>query len=484
VPAPAPQRLEDPVETLADQAEAARRAHDDPDPDARDAASPVAAPGAAPAPDAAPAAASGAPSGVPAATAASPPAPTGWAPPRSGLGGTVALLALALIGILVVLYAWRLPPFTSAVESTDNAYVRGQTTIVSPQASGYVAEVPVQDFQAVRAGQVLVRIDDRIYRQRVDQARASLASQTAGLRNSAQTLRSREAAVGSQKAAVASARAQLDRARADMRRVDALVADGSVSLRERDQTLAALRQAETAVAQAQAAGEIARQDVRSVTVGRAGLEAGVAGAQAALRLAEIDLENTAVRAPRDGRLSEVGVRAGQYVTAGTQLMFLVPDRLWIVANYKEAQTARMAPGQPVSFRVDALGDARLTGRVERLAPAAGSEFAVLKPDNATGNFVKVAQRIAVRIAIDPGQPLAARLRPGLSVETRVDTAAPPDGARTTGPAPQEADARTAPATAAPQPSQGSPAVPGASAGAAGKAARAPVTVPAGPETRR
>ena len=479
VPAPPPQRLEDPVETLADQAEAARQARDDPDPDAPAAPLTPAAAAAVPAPPARPASAAPPPAGAPAAApapapAASPAAPTGWAPPRSGLRGTVALLVLALAGILVVLYAWRLPPFTSAVESTDNAYVRGQTTVVSPQASGYVAEVPVQDFQPVRAGQVLVRIDDRIYRQRVDQARASLASQVAGLRNSAQTLRSREAAVGSQAAAVASARAQLDRARADMRRVDALVADGSVSLRERDQTLAALRQAETAVAQAQAAGEIARQDVRSVTVGRAGLEAGVAGAQAALRLAEIDLENTAVRAPRDGRLSEVGVRVGQYVTAGTQLMFLVPDRLWIVANYKEAQTARMAPGQPVSFRVDALGDARLTGRVERLAPAAGSEFAVLRPDNATGNFVKVAQRIAVRIAIDPGQPLAARLRPGLSVETRVDTAARPDGART----------GSAPGAPGAPPSRDPPAVPGAATGAADAAAPPPMPSPAGAETRR
>lgn len=389
-------RLEEPAEAPADQAAAA---HDD---------MPVEAAAPAPVP----------PVAAPAPVAA---APTGWAPPRAGLTGTVATIVLALAGVLVVLYAWRLPPFTTALQSTDNAYVRGQTTIVSPQTSGYVAEVPVQDFQTVEAGQVLVRIDDRIYRQRVEQAEATLAGQIASLDNSAQTRRSREATVASQVAAVGNARAQLARARADLQRVDALVADGSVSLRERDQTVAALRQAEAAVEQARAAGEIARQDVRAVTVGRAGLEAGVEGARAALALAEIDLANTVVRAPRAGQLSEVGVRTGQYVTAGTQLMFLVPARLWIIANYKEAQTAAMAPGQPVRFRVDALDRAELTGRVEQLAPAAGSEFAVLKADNATGNFVKVAQRIAVRIAIDPDQPLAARLRPGMSVETMVDT---------------------------------------------------------------
>ena len=415
-PTPAPtRRLEDPVESATDRAADLR------EPAGTDPAAPVAP---ATSPSVPP------PSAVAAPPAATPAAPTGWAPPRHGWIGTTVTLVVALLGIAVVLYAWQLPPFTSAVESTDNAYVRGRTTLVSPQTSGYVAQVPVQDFQRVRAGDVLARIDDRIYRQRVEQARATLAGQEASLANSAQTRRSREATVASQQAGIANARAQLARAQADMERVDVLVAEGSVSLRERDQTRAVLRQAQAAVEQARAAAEIARQDVRSVGVNRAGLEAAVESARAALALAEIDLANTVIRAPDDGRLSEVGVRAGQYVTAGTQLMFLVPDRLWIIANYKEAQTAAMAPGQPVRFRVDALdGKALLTGRVERLAPAAGSEFAVLKPDNATGNFVKVAQRIAVRIAIDPDQPGVERLRPGMSVETRVDTTAPAGAGR-------------------------------------------------------
>lgn len=412
-PVPA-KRLEDPVESEIDRAAQSREP----------AAMPVAA-----APVQAPTAAPTSPPATPAPAAA---APTGWAPPRTGLIGTVVTLVVAVIGILVVLYAWQLPPFTSAIESTDNAYVRGQTTVVSPQTSGYVAQVPVQDFQRVKAGDVLARIDDRIYRQRVEQARATLDGQIASLANSAQTRLSREATVASQLAAVANTQAQLARARADMERVDALVEEGSVSLRERDQTRATLLQAQAAVEQARAAVEIARQDVRSVTVNRAGLEAGVEGARAALQLAGIDLSNTVIVAPRDGRLSEVGVRAGQYVTAGTQLMFLVPDRLWVIANYKEAQTEHMVAGQPVSFRVDALGDHLLTGRVEQLSPAAGSEFSVIKPDNATGNFVKVAQRISVRIAIDPDQPQVERLRPGMSVETRVDTHSGPQPAKPAG----------------------------------------------------
>ncbi len=345
----------------------------------------------------------------------------GWAPPRGSLKSTIGFVALLLGGVFLSLYAWGLWPFGSVVQATDNAYVRGQTTVIAPQVNGYVTQVLVRDFETVRAGQVLARIDDRIYRQRVEQALAQLSAQQANLANSRQSSRSSEATLGGQAAAVANARAQLVRAQADMARVDDLVREGSVSFRERDQTLAALRAAQAGVAQAQAQRSVAQEQVRTVEVGRGGLEAGVANARAAVRLAQIDLANTVIRAPQDGRLGEVGVRLGQYVTAGTQLMFLVPASVWVTANFKEAQTARMAAGQPATIRVDALDRAELRGRVERIAPAAANEFAVIRADNATGNFVKVAQRIAVRIAIDPNDPLFARLRPGMSVEARVDT---------------------------------------------------------------
>ena len=357
--------------------------------------------------------------------AAAPPVASGWRPPRVSTTATIVFALLAIVGIGFVLAAWRLPPFSSSYESTDNAYVRGRTTVISPQVSGYVTDVLVKDFDNVAPGQQLVRIDDRIYRQRVDQAGAQVAAQEATLANSDQTARARAASLQAQDAAVANARAQLLRAQADMARVDDLVTDGSVSLRERDQTLAALRQAQAGVLQAQAAREIARQDIRTVEVGRGGQQAGVSGANAARKLAEIDLANTVIRAPENGRLSEVGVRRGQYVTAGSQLMFLVPAETWVIANFKESQTARMQVGQPASFTVDGLANARLTGRVEKISPAAGSEFAVLKADNATGNFTKVPQRIAVRIRVDPGQALAARLRPGMSVQARIDTASGP-----------------------------------------------------------
>jgi multidrug resistance efflux pump len=345
----------------------------------------------------------------------------GWRPPAKGPTMIFAIVAIGIAAVLAILYAWQLPPFAGWSQETDNAYVRGKVTVISPQVSGYITSVPVQDFQLVRRGQVLATIDDRIYAARVAQAKANVAAQIASLANSQQSERSRQAALTGQAAGVASAQAQQVRAEADMRRAQALVSDGSISAREFDQTRAALLAAQAAVRQAQAQESVGQQDVQSVIVGRGGLEAGVESARAALRLAQIDLDNTHIRAPEDGRLSEIGVRRGAYVTSGTQLMFLVPQDMWVIANFKEAQTHTMHIGQGVTFRVDALGGARLKGHVENIAPAAGSEFAVLKADNATGNFVKVAQRIAVRIRIDPGQKLTQRLRPGMSVEVKVAT---------------------------------------------------------------
>ena len=356
----------------------------------------------------------------------------GWAPPAHGRRRLLLFIGILLGGVVLTLYAWDLPPFLRAVQTTDNAYVRGLTTTISPQVSGYVTEVLLQDFDSVTQGQPLVKVDDRAYRQRVEQARAVVAVQIANLDNSQQSQRSSQATVAAQEAALGNASAQLQRAQADMRRVSELTAEGSLSERERDQTVAALRQSEAAVAQARAQRTISQEQVRTVTVGRGALEASVQSARAALQLAEIELSNTVIRAPRDGRVGEIGVRLGQFVSAGSQLFVLVPIDVWIVANFKEAQTAKIVPGQRATFTVDALGDAELEGIVRELSPAAGSEFAVIKPENATGNFVKVPQRIAVRIDVKPGQPGADRLRPGISVVASVDTreAAPAPASRT------------------------------------------------------
>jgi multidrug resistance efflux pump len=353
-----------------------------------------------------------------------PPAPPSEPPKKlkASRRSIIIMAIVGVIGVLVILWAWRLWPFTTTRVTTENSYVRGQITVMAPQVAGYVTEVLVQDFQAVKAGQPLIRIDDRIYRQRVAQSQAQLASAVAQLDNNVQTLAQDRATLESRRADLGAAQAERVRAGADEVRVDELVAKGSVSVREQDQIRAGARSAGAEVLKARAAIAIAEETVKATAVAREGLEADVAAARAQLDLARIDLANTIIAAPRDGHVGEASVRAGQYVAAGSQLLFLVPEMLWVVANYKETQVRDMRPGQPAQLRVDSLGGAPLRGRVERFAPATGSEFSVLRPDNASGNFTKVVQRVPVRIAIDPDQPRLALLRPGLSVVTTVDTA--------------------------------------------------------------
>lgn len=344
----------------------------------------------------------------------------GWSPnvsPKKLLIGGF----LIVIGTLIALSSWGLLPF-GGDQTTNNAYVRAQTTVISPQVAGYLTEVLVRDFDPVEAGQLLARIDADPYRQRVQQAQANVAAQRASLANSEQSLRSSEAQLRLHEASIASAEAGLQRGQADMRRIDELIDEGSVSLRERDQAQALLRQAEAGVLQAQAQRAIALEQIRSVEVGRAALEAQVEGASATLELARIELSRTEIRAPRAGRLSEISGRLGQLVSAGSQLMYLVPNELWVTANFKETQTADIEVGHRATLTVDALGGAELTGTVQSIAPAAGSEFSLVKPDTGAGNFVKVPQRIAVRIVLNPGQSLVERLGPGMSVIATVHTA--------------------------------------------------------------
>ena len=360
--------------------------------------------------------------GAPPASASTPVQP----PPKKikATPASIGIMAVvAAVGIGLIMWAWHLGPFNSTRVATDNAYVRGAITVLAPQVNGYVTEVLVKDFQYVKAGQELLRIDDRVYAERVRVAEGQVANATAQLDNAEQTQAANTATLGATRAGLAAAQAEQARARAEQARVDELAERGSVSLSERDRVRTSARLAGANVLKAQADIDIALQRVKGTTVSRGGLEAQVRVAEAQVALAKIDLANTVIRAPRDGQVSEATVRRGQYVTAGSQLLFLVPDTLWVVANFKEGQTWRMRLGQPARFTVDAFDGAALNGHVEQIAPATGSEFSVLRPDNASGNFTKVVQRLPVRIAIDPNQELAKRLRPGMSVTMEVDTGA-------------------------------------------------------------
>jgi multidrug resistance efflux pump len=332
-----------------------------------------------------------------------------------------AAAAIGIVGVLVILYAWQLPPFTRHSQFTDNAYVRGLTTFISPQVNGYITEVPVQDFVQVKKGDLIMQIDDRIYRQKVHQSQAQLAMKIAALNNNLQQRKSAEAVIKRNEAALASAKAQNQQSQADLKRVKALTSDGSLSIRERDAALATAAQGNASIAQALATLEMSQQDLQTTIVNRASLQADVENAKAALELAEIDLQNTRIVAPRDGQLGQISVRLGAYVSAGTHLTSLVPAQHWVIANIKETQLANLRIGQPVRFTVDALDGRAFHGRVQSISPATGVEFSAISPDNATGNFVKIAQRIPVRIEIEGKAEELARLRPGMSVQVNIDT---------------------------------------------------------------
>lgn len=253
---------------------------------------------------------------------------------------------------------------------------------------------------------MLFQIDDRIYKQRVHQAQATLAMKEAALRNNLQQRKSAEATIAKNEAALQNARAQNLKIQADLKRIQQLTADGSLSIRERDSAL-----------------EMSRQDRESTIVNRDSLEADVASAKAALELAQIDLQNTQIIAPTGGQLGQISVRLGAYVSAGTHLTSLVPPQHWVIANLKETQLAEVRVGQPVTFTVDALNGETFHGKVQSISPATGVEFSAISPDNATGNFVKIAQRIPVRITVNDGQNNSERLRPGMSVQVTIDTRA-------------------------------------------------------------
>ena len=367
-----------------------------------------------------------APAAAPAAPAAPAPAPAALPPTpkkiKPSLPSVLIMVVVALAGILLVLRAWNQWPFSSSVVATDNAYVRGAVTVLAPQVNGYVTEVLVKDYEQVKAGQPLVRIDRRTYEASLAQAQAQLANAQAQLSNADQTQAQNRATLGASRAGLAAVQAEAERSQAELKRVQELAERGSVSLNERDKVKATSRLAATNVAKAQADIEINQEKIKATTVGRDSLKAQVQMAEAQLHQAQINLDNTVVYAPSDGQVSEVSVRKGQYVAAGTQLLYVVPPTFWVVANYKETQTAHVQIGQQVSFSVDALGGVHLKGQVQEIAPATGSEFSVLKADNATGNFTKVVQRLPIKISIDEGQPEAARLRPGMSVIVRLDTA--------------------------------------------------------------
>ncbi|RWD50427.1 MAG: HlyD family secretion protein [Mesorhizobium sp.] len=298
--------------------------------------------------------------------------------------------------------------------STDNAYVRGDVTPISSKVGGYVIEVAVRDNQAVKAGDVLFRIDDRDYRARVDQAAAGVAMHRALLANLSSRIGLQSAVVEHAIAALQGAEADANRAARDFARAYKLTKGGWASQSISDQTEADHLRARAKIAEYQANLAAARQQMQVLETQRPQLEADIAAATAALTLAEIELESTVVRSPADGWVGERQARVGQYVRAGTLLVAVVPQDFWVVANFKETQIGGLRIGATMAVSIDAIPGREFKGSVESLSPASGAQFALLPADNATGNFTRIVQRIPVKVTFDPGQANLDRLRPGMS----------------------------------------------------------------------
>jgi membrane fusion protein (multidrug efflux system) len=309
------------------------------------------------------------------------------------------------------------------LETTDDAYVKADSTIIAPKVSGYIAEVTVSDNQPVKAGQLLARIDDRDFRTALDQAHADVAASAAAVRNLDAQIELQQPIIQQQAAEVDAAEANLKFAQQERTRYDDLMKTGAGTIQRAQQTDAALRASDAQLQQGKAALTAANKKLEVLDSQRAQAVAQLAHARAVEQQAALNLSYTRITAPVDGTVGARSLRVGQYVQAGTQLMAVVPlEAVYVVANFKETQLTHVRNGQPVELRIDSFPGRKLNGHVDSLSPASGLEFALLPPDNATGNFTKVVQRVPVKIVLDDAS-LTGLLRPGMSAEPTIDTKA-------------------------------------------------------------
>ena len=308
------------------------------------------------------------------------------------------------------------------VETTDDAYVQADSTIVAPKVSGYVRDLLVTDNQTVKAGQPLAYIDPRDLRNALDDAKANVAAAAASVANLDAQLAAQGALIRQADAGVAAAEASLSLSERNDARRNQMAQVGYGSVEQADDASTNVKEKAATLERLRAAAVEARQQVAIVTAQRQMAQAQFARATAAEHQAELNLSYTDIIAPINGTIGARTIRVGQYVQAGTQLMALVPlQQVYVVANFKETQLTNVWAGQPVGIRVDTFPGDVIRGRVDTLAPASGLEFSLLPPDNATGNFTKIVQRIPVKIVFPADGALAGRLRPGMSVGVSIDT---------------------------------------------------------------
>jgi membrane fusion protein (multidrug efflux system) len=329
---------------------------------------------------------------------------------------------LALTVLLVITTRWRVWETNERRQSTDDAYLQSDLTPIAARVSGYIREMPVQDYDHVQKGQLIAQLVDDDYKAAVAQLSAGVAAAAAQIGTIKAQHGLQEANVQAAQAAINAVLASVDQNGRDLTRQQKLLSTGSSSTEagEKLKTTAAQLAAQLQQARAQASG--AEHQLLVLDAQALQAQAAVAAQQAALDVARINLGYTQIRAPEDGIIGQRQLKPGQLVGVGGQITTLTPlPRIWVLANYKETQLTHMNVGAPATIAVDAYPGHTLRGKVLAFAPGAGSQFALLPPDNATGNFTKVVQRVGVKISIEEADGLIDRLRPGMSVVATVDT---------------------------------------------------------------
>jgi membrane fusion protein, multidrug efflux system len=371
---------------------------------------------------------------------AGPTAPTGTGPSQTAAAvaaaraaalqrGAWSRFAVPLFAVLVALgfialatLRWDAWVGGATIQSTNDAYVRAELTRLSSRVAGEVLTVAASDFQRVKAGDLLVQIDPADYQAQVAQAEAAVAAAQAALDNLNNQVELQYATIAQAEAAQVAVAAEEVQARQEQERQQSLSQTEAGTRQKFEQATAAYAKAQADVRASRAVIAAQKHQMEVLAGTKKQRAADVLGAQAALAAARLKLGYTRIVAPFDGVVGERQVQPGDYVNVGSNLINVVPlPNVYVIANYKETQLTRVKPGQSVDITVDSFPDEKLRGRVERISPASGSQFALLPPDNATGNFTKVVQRIPVRIQLDKNQPLLERLLPGMSVVTNIHT---------------------------------------------------------------
>jgi membrane fusion protein, multidrug efflux system len=359
-------------------------------------------------------------------TPAPTPGQTAAAAPANGDGNrrirTVLFIVLAVLAVIGIGYGIRWLVYGRYIESTDDAYLRADSVTVSPRVNGYIDQIYVIDNQIVKAGAALVRIDLRNYKALLSQQDATVDARQADIQAAESQITQQEAAVDQARAQLVGAEANAIYARDEADRYKGLRDQGVETDERYQQAVNERNQTAAAVLGAQAGIKVAERQLvtlrSQMTQTRAQLEA----AKASSNTAKLNLDDTLIRASIDGRIGDKTAQVGQFVQPGTRLMSVVPVQdVYLVANFKETQVRRMKVGQKATVKVDAIGSTEIPGVVESFAPGTGAQFALLPPENATGNFIKIVQRVPVRIKLLPPRDLAPKLLPGLSVSVDIDT---------------------------------------------------------------